>query len=156
QLTNTGPKQDPVAVASKPVVPQPPPRPQPPVQPRPRPVAPQPQPQPPASPKEVKPSGPPYQPPPVVPVAIKPPKLDQDKVSKPLPGTVSGLAVGGGGRYLILYMPQQRRLAVFDVNEAQVVKYVPLAEDNIKFTASMDRLVVAYPKARVIERWNLT
>jgi hypothetical protein len=86
---------------------------------------------------------------------IRPPALGQEPVVKPLPGTITDVCVGGGGRYLILYVSQVRKLAVFDVNTAQVVKYLPVAEDGIRFAAGLDKLVVVLPNAKVIQRWSL-
>jgi hypothetical protein len=86
---------------------------------------------------------------------IKPPVLRGEKVSLPLPSSVRDVCVGGGGRFLILHLPQQRKLAVFDANEGKVVKYLPVASDNIKFAAGMDRLVVVLPDTNIIQRWNL-
>ncbi len=87
---------------------------------------------------------------------IRPPALDQEQVVKMLPGTVADVCVGGGGRYLIFYLPQHRKLAVFDVNAAQVVKYLPAAEDGVKLAAGRDKLVVVLPTAKLIQRWSLT
>src|SRR5207245_11964 len=41
---------------------------------------------------------------------------------RPMPGRISSVAVGGGGRYLMLAMPDEKKLAIFDVNAADVVK----------------------------------
>src|SRR5262249_10687549 len=86
---------------------------------------------------------------------IRPPRLSADQVVKTLPSTIADVAVGGGGRYLILHLPQERKLAVFDVNEAKVTGYVPLAGDNVKFTAGRDKLIVALGNENLIQRWNL-
>src|SRR5262249_4924116 len=69
--------------------------------------------------------------PPPVPIQAAP--LQGDKPPVALPGPVRATGVGGGGRSLILHLPQQRQLAVFDVNEAKVVKYLPMAEDRLLF-----------------------
>jgi hypothetical protein len=92
-----------------------------------------------------------------VPVAldIKPPVLGGERLERLLPGPISDVGVGGGGRFLILLLPRQRQLAIFDVNEAKVVKYLPVAEDEVKFAAGMEVLVVAAPEAGVLQRWNL-
>jgi hypothetical protein len=66
------------------------------------------------------------------------------------------VAVGGGGRYLVLHLPRERKLAVFDANAAQVVKYLPADEDGVRFAAGMSHLLVALPGRRQIERWSLT
>jgi hypothetical protein len=99
---------------------------------------------------------------PPAPLPIKPApwvkleRLDADRLVRKLPGTVADVAVGGGGRFLVLHIPSQRQLAVFDVNEARVVKYLPVPEDNVAIAAGMDKLIVALPNARVLQRWSLT
>jgi hypothetical protein len=87
---------------------------------------------------------------------IKPPPLKEDKTTLRLPGSLRDVCVGGGGRFLILHLPQQRQLAIFDVNEAKIVKYLPAGDDNIKFAAGMEKLLVALPDKNVIQRWDLT
>src|SRR5262249_42887016 len=52
---------------------------------------------------------------------IKPPTLTGDKVERKLSSAIADVAVGGGGRYLVLHLPRERKLAVFDVNAAKVV-----------------------------------
>jgi S1-C subfamily serine protease len=89
------------------------------------------------------------------PVDIKPPALGGDKVAKPLPAAVGESCLAGGGRYLILHFPRLRKLGVFDVNEARITNYIPVAEDNVKFAAGVDRILVVLPTARVLQRWSL-
>jgi WD40 repeat protein len=89
-------------------------------------------------------------------VEIKPAPLKEDKTTLKLPGSVRDVCVGGGGRFLILHLPQQRQLAIFDVNEAKIAKYLPVADDNIRFAAGMDKLLVALPDKNIIQRWDLT
>jgi WD40 repeat protein len=86
---------------------------------------------------------------------IRPPKLPAERVVRPLPSTIGDVAVGGGGRFLILHLPRERKLAIFDVNTARVEKYLSFAED-IKFTAGMDKLLVALPDKNILQRWSLT
>ncbi len=86
---------------------------------------------------------------------IKGPALDQDLVVRPLSGPIGDLAVGGGGRYLILRLAGKQKLAVFDVQQAKVVKEVPLAEEKVHFAAGANRLVVIFPGAKLIQYWNL-
>ena len=87
--------------------------------------------------------------------AIKPPPLEKDRVVRPLPSVVGDLAVGGAGRYLILHLPAQRKLAVFDANEGKVTRYLSVAADNVKFAAGLDKLMVALPDNNLIQRWDL-
>jgi hypothetical protein len=88
-------------------------------------------------------------------LGIKPPSLDKDKVVRELPAPIGDVAVGGGGRFLILSLPSVRKLAVFDVNEAKVVHYIGIAEDGIKFTAGRDKLMVVLPGSNIVQRWSL-
>jgi len=89
-------------------------------------------------------------------VVITPPALTEDKVVKRLPDVFTDVAAGGGGRYLIFHMPKLKKLAVFDVNEARVTKYIPLAEEDIVFTAGLDSVVIGLKAANKLERWSLT
>lgn len=86
---------------------------------------------------------------------LEPAPLDKDVVDYKLEAPIADVAVGGGGRYLILHLPQRRQLAVFDVNKAKVVKFLPAADDNLKFVAGLDQLVVALSASRMLQRWNL-
>ena len=89
-------------------------------------------------------------------VIIVPPAIADDKVIKKLPDTFDNVVVGGGGRYLIFHLPRLKKLAVFDVNKARVTKYIPLAEDDITFTAGLDCVVIGLKQANKLERWSLT
>lgn len=87
---------------------------------------------------------------------IVPPNLPQERVTVKLPAPIEDLAVGGSGRYLILHLPKLRQLAIFDVNAASVVQHISLADDQIKFAAGMDKLVVLLPELNFVQRWSLT
>jgi hypothetical protein len=86
---------------------------------------------------------------------VRPPALTEERVVRPLPSAISDVAVGGGGRFLILHLPRDRKLAIFDVNEAKVVKYLSFTDD-VKFAASMDKLLVALPDKKSLARYGLT
>ncbi len=92
----------------------------------------------------------------VVPQEIKPAKLADDKTEVKLPGKVADACSGGGGRFFLLHLSDKRQVAVFDVNEGKVVKYLPLAADNAKIAAGMNKLVVAYPDQDTLVRFDLT
>ncbi|MDY3552419.1 serine protease [Gemmata sp. JC717] len=89
-------------------------------------------------------------------VSITPPALDGDKVVKRLPEVFTDVAVGGGGRYLIFQLPKLKKLAVFDVSAARVTRYLPLAEEDITYTAGLDCVVIGLKRAGKLERWSLT
>jgi WD40 repeat protein len=87
--------------------------------------------------------------------AISPPLLERDKAVRKLPSKITNVVVGGAGRYLILDLRALHHLAVFDVNAAAVVGYIPLREDDGQVAASLDCVIVLLPHARIIERWDL-
>ena len=89
-------------------------------------------------------------------VKIMPPTLNDEKVVKRLPELFSDVVVGGGGRYLIFHLPKLKKLAVFDVNEARVTKYLSLTEEEITFAAGLDSIVIGLKKSGKLERWSLT
>ncbi len=86
---------------------------------------------------------------------IVPPKLGAEKVIKKLPDVASDICVGGGGRYLILNLPKLKKLAIFDVTEATIVRYIPLTEDKVVCAAGLDKVVVGLCKKGVLESWDL-
>ncbi len=93
---------------------------------------------------------------PLAPITYRPfvPKAAKEEVA--LPGSVADVAVGGGGRYLILPLAGQKKLAVFDVQQGKIAKYLPVAEEVMHFAAGATRLVVVYPNAKILQIWNLT
>jgi hypothetical protein len=88
-------------------------------------------------------------------LGIRPPALDGDKVVVPLPGPAANAAVGGGGRYLVLHLATLNRLAVFDVNEARVVKEIALPAGKVLFAAGLDKLVVVNCTSHEVRRYSL-
>jgi mono/diheme cytochrome c family protein len=88
-------------------------------------------------------------------VLIKPPALTDKQTIKRLPDVYKDVVAGGGGRYLIFHLPKPRKLAVFDINEARVTGYIPLADDNAVFAAGLEKVVIGLPGEEKIERWNL-
>lgn len=72
-----------------------------------------------------------------------------------LDGSATGVAVGGAGRYLLLTLRVTRRLAVFDVNAADIIKTIPLESEKVLVAAGASKFVIAYPKTKHLERWDL-
>ena len=89
-------------------------------------------------------------------VKITPTALEEDKVIKKLPEVFTDVVLGGGGRYLIFHMPKLKKLAIFDISEAKVTKYIPLTEEGIVYAAGLDCVVISLKKAGKLERWSLT
>jgi hypothetical protein len=91
------------------------------------------------------------------PAPAEPPGLPAGaaKAVKRLPSTVASVVNGGGGRFLILHLPQHRQIGVFDARAGNVVKYLPAPEDNVKIAACQDKLIVFAPAANVLQRYSL-
>lgn len=87
--------------------------------------------------------------------AVTPPAFTGEKVAKQLPDVFTEVAVGGGGRCLIFQMPRLKKLAVFDVSEARVTNYIPLAEEKAIYAAGLDAVIVGLPGSGRLERWSL-
>jgi hypothetical protein len=101
------------------------------------------------------PAEPVFLPPPRVVFGLRPAPFTGDRRTVSLPAPVADLAVGGGGRFVILHLSGERKLAVFDVNAATIVRYIPLRSDDIAFAAGMDALLVAVRNENVLERYSL-
>ncbi len=85
----------------------------------------------------------------------KPLSLAANKSVWRFPAPLGDLCVGGDGRYLVLHFPSERRLAVFDVTQAKVVKSIPVAHERAVFAAGMEELVVVLAEGNVLQRWDL-
>ena len=72
-----------------------------------------------------------------------------------LPGTISDVACGGGGRFLLLSLKNIRKLAVFDVNAADVVKMISLPSRQALVAAGARKLLILFPDERLLQRWDL-
>jgi Trypsin-like peptidase domain len=89
------------------------------------------------------------------PSGIRRPTLEGNPAVRKLPAPVADVAVGGAGRFLVLHLPSLHKLAVFDVNAADIVGYIPVKEDNAHFAAAREHVVVLLPGAGTMERWRL-
>lgn len=74
---------------------------------------------------------------------------------KTLPAAIHDLVVGGSGRYLVLHFAEQRKLAVFDLQQERITFTIPLGEDDVFMAAGQSVLVVVYPASRLLQTWNL-
>lgn len=92
----------------------------------------------------------------VTPLPIRPAPLTTDRTEVKLPSPAAAACAGGGGRFFILHLPASRQLAIFDVNQARVVKSLPAPADAIHFAAGMTKLLVVAPQAGTITRYDLT
>jgi hypothetical protein len=99
--------------------------------------------------------GPVVEVPPTVRVEIRPAPLDEETAEVTLSSAVGDVAVGGAGRYLVLHLPAEKKLALFDASAARVVHHFPVTEEGVKFAACADKLLVLNPHSRLAECWDL-
>jgi len=90
-----------------------------------------------------------------IPAARLTPQATDAPLVRPLDGRIGDIAIGGGGRYLLLALKEARKLAVFDVNAADVVKTIPLPSPNALIAAGAKSLLIAFPEEKLIQRWDL-
>jgi hypothetical protein len=80
-------------------------------------------------------------------------QTEQEEIA--LPGEVKNVAVGGGGRYLVMHIFDQEQLVVFDVASGKLMTPIPLTEDDLHFAAGAAKLAILYPAAKSLETWDL-
>jgi len=71
-----------------------------------------------------------------------------------LPAPYTEADVAAGGKYLILNLPSMRKLAVLDLFERKLVKYLDVGGHGI-CTAGADKLIFVLPSQGLIQRWSL-
>ena len=72
-----------------------------------------------------------------------------------LPSPVHGLDMAGDGRYLLLYLPEVRRLARFDNTELRITGYINLQESEVVFAGGASHVLVHYPETNLFARYSL-
>lgn len=75
---------------------------------------------------------------------------------KKLPAPTTSVTVAGGGRYLVLHLAKQRNLAIFDVTQAKIVKYLPMGGDDLLIAGGQEHIVVVARDHKLIQRWDLS
>jgi len=93
---------------------------------------------------------------PVAPLAIQTTPLGADREQRNLAGPVENAVAAGGGRLLLLHMPREKLVAVFDVNTGWVAKHIPADDSNAIVAGGMNMFVIYLPGKDVLERYNCT
>ena len=86
---------------------------------------------------------------------IRPTAMTRDREEIKLPGPVTDIAVGAGGRILLLSIKSLKKLAILDVNSAKVLRLMSLPSDDSLVTAGAEKFLVISPAAAIIDRWDL-
>lgn len=87
---------------------------------------------------------------------INPAQFEGDKLVKKCPDIISDIVDAANGKYLVCHFSKLRKLGIFDVEKLDFVNYVPVDDDNVKFAAGRDKLIVAMGDSKVLQRWSLT
>lgn len=87
---------------------------------------------------------------PIVVAAVQKPDVEVG-----LPAEVTDGKIGGNGRYLLLSLGSLSKIAVFDVREAKVIKYVELGNEKSIVAAGLTRFVVVDPDSKSVRRIKL-
>lgn len=92
-------------------------------------------------------------PPAPAPVAIAPLQLDEP-TDIDIPAPVARVAVGGGGRFLVLDLPTANTVAIFDCSEARV-RHELKFDETVHLAAGMTKLLVLVPRTGQLHRYDL-
>ena len=84
---------------------------------------------------------------------IKPYTGDAKEID--LPDTVGDVSLAAGGRLLLLHLPKTKKVAVYDVNEAKITKFMTLSSESARIVGGLTKMIVVAPNNGVIERWSL-
>jgi mono/diheme cytochrome c family protein len=79
----------------------------------------------------------------------------KERVVVDLPEPFEQVRSGGGGRFLIFHLKKARKLAIFDVLQAKIVREIDLPDDDVRFAAGRDKLLIVLPGQKLIQRWSL-
>lgn len=73
-----------------------------------------------------------------------------------VPDSISDVALAGAGRFVLLHLKKTRKVAVYDVEQAKIAKFLSLGAENAFIAGGLDKMIVVSPSESVIERWSLT
>jgi S1-C subfamily serine protease len=80
---------------------------------------------------------------------------DPTSLERRLDGTISDVTVGGGGRYLLLTLKDAGKLAVLDVEAADIVKTIKLPSPHVLVAAGTAKFLLVFPDEKLLQRWDL-
>ncbi|QJW95940.1 hypothetical protein [Frigoriglobus tundricola] len=87
--------------------------------------------------------------------SITPPPLTDNVTPLDLPGRVGQIAVGGGGRYIVMHFPDKGQLGVLDVATA-VSQFVEADRgDRVRIAAGQSRVVLFSPDTNAVQVFAL-
>jgi hypothetical protein len=78
-----------------------------------------------------------------------------DQTTHDLGGKVGAVAVGGGGRYIVMHFPDKGLLGVFDLSTGQMAGGVAADQGDVKMTAGLSRVVTYVRGSEIMRVYNL-
>lgn len=81
-------------------------------------------------------------------------RIQDKRLEVKLPAPTDRVVVGGGGKYLICHLQKLGQLAIFDVVQGKVVKYLSVGE-GARFAAGRDKLVIVRSPQDIVQRYAL-
>lgn len=85
---------------------------------------------------------------------ITPPTLPADPSNLELEDKVGQLAIGGGGRYIVMHFPDRGKLGIFDVSTARL-NTVPADTGDVRLAAGLTRAVVYVRGSNIMRVYSL-
>ncbi|HEY3332433.1 MAG TPA: hypothetical protein VGK19_20555 [Capsulimonadaceae bacterium] len=76
-------------------------------------------------------------------------------IDVPLPGIIADVAVGGNGRYVLLWLKDVGKVAVFDVSTLKVKTLISIDGTNVVLAANEQKLFVAINDRSILQRWDI-
>ena len=73
-----------------------------------------------------------------------------------LPSALGEMVVGGGGRFILIHLPDLEKIGLLDVSQGKIVKYFSATDDQTLIAASANHFVIISQDQGVISRYNLT
>jgi hypothetical protein len=86
--------------------------------------------------------------------APAPTEMAEDRVLD-MEARIGAVAVGGGGRFLLLALLERDEAVVFDAFSRRIATRIPLLARDVLVAGAADAMLLVYPELGVIHRWDL-
>jgi hypothetical protein len=90
---------------------------------------------------------------PVTALPISPPTMTKSIEEFGLPGPAPFGVVAGGGKLILLHLPAQSKIGIFDVT-TKALRYVDLTDPKPMIAGGMNHFLVYQPQKNTVERYN--
>jgi len=89
-------------------------------------------------------------------IDLTPSVMETESKTIVFPSLVDQAISGGRGRLIIAYLPKQHCVAVVDLEEAKIVKFLNAPRSNPVFAVGANHLLMYDDQRRTLSRYNLT